>query len=142
MRLQVLAGTVAVAGLAWFPVAAVQLPGLNAGMVTAKINGEPFSANVSVAMLVEGKLVLSSLSNEVQIQVPDAKPGTFELNVAEDGNLIDIIVGLKVGEQYIAPVTGSLTIEALSVTAASGRFEFEGKDLRTDAPVKVTDGRF
>ena len=51
MRLQVLAGTVAIAGLAWFPVAAVQLPGLNAGMVTAKINGEPGTVKLRVNTL-------------------------------------------------------------------------------------------
>jgi len=143
MSVRTQAGAVAVAVLALVPLADAQIPGLNAGTVTAKIDGAAFSANVSLAMVDdEGKLVLTSLSNQVQIQVPGAKVGKFEIELDDDGGLVGIIVGLKSRDRYIAPVSGSVTIESLSAAAASGRFEFDGKDLATEAPVKVTDGRF
>ncbi len=113
-----------------------QFPGLSSGKVTALIDGEPFSSTVTIAMMDEGKLILSSLSNSVQIQISNAKVGTFEFELDEDG-------GLKTDDdRYVTPVTGSLTIESLSGSAASGRFEFDGKDLDTEAAVKVTNGRF
>ncbi len=122
---------------------ATQFPGLSSGKVTALIDGEPFSSSVTIAMMDEGKLILSSLSNSVQIQISNAKVGTFEFELDDDGGLIDVIVGLKTDDdRYVMPVTGSLTIESLSGSAASGRFEFDGKDLDTEAAVKVTNGRF
>jgi hypothetical protein len=35
-----------------------------------------------------------------------------------------------------------LTIEELTGSRASGQFVFDGKDLATDASVRVTDGEF
>lgn len=123
--------------------AGAQFPGLNAGTVTAQIDGTPFSANVSIAVMDEGKLILSSLSNRVQIQVSDAKVGTFEIELDEDGELTDVILGLQTADdRYVVPVTGSLTIESLGGGAATGRFEFDGRDPDTEASIKVTDGRF
>lgn len=143
MSMRSLTAALAVVGLGVAPVVAGQLPGLNAGTVTATVDGAPFSATVSVALVdEEGKLVLTNLSNLVQIQVEGAKVGTFPIRLDADGGLVGIIVGLRVGRRHVTPVSGAVTIETLTVESASGRFEFAGKDLATEAPVKVTGGRF
>lgn len=123
-------------------VPAADFGGLNFGTVTATVDGAPFSATVSVASMADGDLVLSNLRNEVQLQVPKARVGNFPLKLDADGGLVDNIIGLKMGRRMIGPVSGSITIEALDSASASGRFEFEGKDLATDRPVRVTGGRF
>lgn len=56
--------------------------------------------------------------------------------------MVGVILGLKDRKRYITPVSGSVSIEVLDRTKASGRFEFTGKDLATEAPVEVTGGRF
>jgi len=123
--------------------AAAQIQGLNVGTVTAMVDGAAFSAPVSIAVLdEEGTLVLTNLGNLVQIQVPKARVGTFPITVDADGGLVDVIVGLRAGRRQITPVSGSITVETLTPEGATGRFEFRGKDLGTDAPVQVTGGRF
>ncbi len=80
------AAIVAVVGLlAAGAAAAGQLSALNVGTVTARVDGAPFSAVVSIASMANGNLVLSNLSNQVQLQVPNAKLGTFELKLDADG---------------------------------------------------------
>jgi hypothetical protein len=86
--------------------------------------------------------VLTNFGNAVQIQIPDARVGTFEIRLDEDGGLVGVILGLQVRNRMIAPTSGAITIESLDGESASGSFAFEGKDLETDAPVSVTDGRF
>jgi hypothetical protein len=134
---------VAVGSLMLAGAASAQLPGLKAGTVTATVDGAAFSAPVSIAVVdEEATLVLTHLGNLVQIQVPGAKVGSFPIRLDDDGGLVDVIIGLRAGRRRVTPVSGSLTIETLTAEAASGRFEFEGKDIETDAPVKVTAGRF
>jgi hypothetical protein len=138
---------VAAVVVAWLVLAAAadaQFPGLNAGTVTATIDGAAFSAPVSIAVVDgDGMLALTHLGNQVQIQVPGAKPGTFPIKLDQDGGLVDVIISLRTRDRrVITPVSGSLTIETLTADAASGRFEFAGKDVETEAPVKVTAGRF
>lgn len=131
--------TLSVAGLA----AAAQIPGLNAGTVTASVDGVAFSATVSVATVdEEGTLILTNLGNAVQIQIPEARVGTFELAVDEDGGAIGVILGLKVGDSYVTPISGSITIETLDGSRAAGTFAFDGKDLADESTVSVIDGRF
>jgi hypothetical protein len=144
MGLRTRVGVVAVVGLlAAGAAAAGQFPALNVGTVTARIDGAPFSAVVSIASMANGNLVLSNLSNQVQLQVPNAKLGTFELKLDADGGLVDLELVLRTGpKRFVTPVAGSVTIEALDAEKASGRFEFNGKDVATEQPVKVTDGRF
>jgi len=143
MRIRTLPRTLLIVALHIAVAIASQAQGLNAGTVTAKVGGAPFSAVVSIAALDDkGKLALSNLSNQVQIQVPKARTGKFEIKLDADGGLIDVIVVLKVGRRIISPVSGSLTIDALSASSASGRFEFDGKDVGSESPVKVTEGRF
>ena len=123
--------------------AAGQVPALNFGTVTARIDGAPFSAVVSIASMANGDLVLSNISNQVQLQVPNAKVGTFELKLDADGGLVDLVLALRTGpKRFVTPVSGSVTIEVLDAEKASGRFEFNGKDVATEQPVKVTEGRF
>ncbi len=141
-KLVACAGFVAVAWMVLGSAPAAQFRGLNVGTVTATVDGAPFSATVSVASMADGTLVLTNLSNEVQLQVPNAKVGTFPLTLDADGGLVDNILGLKVGNRLITPVSGSITIEMLDAASASGRFEFEGKDLATERPVTVTAGGF
>jgi hypothetical protein len=74
--------------------------------------------------------------------VPRAKVGPFPIRLDADGGLVDVIIGLRAGGRHITPVSGSLTIDTLTAEVASGRFEFQGKDIATDAPVKVRAGRF
>jgi hypothetical protein len=91
-----------VALFAIVPTAAAQFPGLKAGTVTASIDGSPFTATVSVAAVnEEGTLILSNLSNAVQIHIPGAKVSTFALEVDGGGDPIGVILGLKSGERYI-----------------------------------------
>jgi hypothetical protein len=83
MIIRVLALTTAICGVA--PVsAAPSQPGLNVGTLTATVDGEPFAATVGVATMDGDKLILSSLANAVQIQVPDARPGDFPLTSDTD----------------------------------------------------------
>jgi len=131
-----------VAVVAMAPVSAEQRGALQAGTVNATIDGKPFTANVSIATLADGKLVLTNLSNLVQIQIPNAKVGKFEIKLDADGGLVDVILGFKVGRTFITPVSGWVTIETLSATAATGRFECTAKDIATDKQVLVTAGRF
>lgn len=140
MRLRILAVVLLLAvGVS----SAGQGPALNVGTVTARIDGAPFSAVVSIASMADGDLVLSNLSNQVQLQVPRAKLGTFELKLDADGGLVDLVLTLRTGpRRFVTPVSGSVIIEVLDAKQASGRFAFTGKDLATDQPVKVTDGRF
>ncbi|MCC7031591.1 MAG: hypothetical protein IT179_02030 [Acidobacteria bacterium] len=120
-----------------------QGPALTDGTVTARIDGAPFSAVVSVASMADGDLVLSNLSNQVQLQVPRAKVGTFGLTLDADGGLVDLVLTLRTKpKRFVTPVSGSVTIEVLDAKQASERFAFTGKDLATDQPVTVTDGRF
>jgi hypothetical protein len=130
-------------GLALSSSVSAQIPGLQAGTVTANVGGTPLTANVSLATDDEdGTLVLTNFGNAVQIQIPDARVGTFEIRLDEDGGLVGVILGLQVRNRMIAPTSGAITIESLDGESASGSFAFEGKDLETDAPVSVTDGRF
>lgn len=136
-------GAVVVAWLTLPGFASAQIPGLNAGTVTATVDDAPFSAPVSIAVVdEEGRLALTHLGNLVQIQVPAAEVGTFPIKLDEDGGLVGVIIGLQAGGRHITPVSGFLTIETLNAETASGRFDFEGKDIETNAPVKVTGGRF
>jgi hypothetical protein len=125
------------------PALSAQIPGLSAGTVTATVGSTPFSANVSIAVVdEEGTLVLTHLGNDVQIQVEDARVGTFEFRLDEDGGLIGVLASLRSQGRMITPVSGTLTIETLTAESASGSFAFEGKDLETEATVSVTNGRF
>jgi len=129
--------------LTWAPGLAAQFPGLNAGTVTATVGNAPVSINVSIATLDEdGTLVLTNLSNDVQLQIEDARVGTFEIRLDGDGGLVGVIFGIRAGNRMITPVSGSVTIETLTSEAASGSFAFEGMDLETEAAVPVTGGRF
>lgn len=137
------AAVVLTMGIAWLATAAAQLPGLNVGKVTATVGGVAFTATVSIATVDdEGTLILTNLSNAVQIQVPNARVGTFEFELDEDGGMVGVILGLRVGDRYVVPTSGSITIATLDGGAASGTFAFAGKDLADDSPVSVTDGRF
>ncbi len=143
MRTKLLVGVAATLGFAWAFPATAQFPGLNAGTVTATVGGAPFSTNVSVATLDEdGTLILTHLGNAVQIQVEGAEMGTFEIEIDADGGLVGLLIGLQSEGRYISPVSGSLTIEQMDESSASGTFAFEGRNLADDSPVSVTDGRF
>jgi hypothetical protein len=142
IRRVVASGALLVAVVALAPLAAGQRGALQAGTVTATIDGKPFTANVSIATLADGKLVLTNLSNLVQMQIPNARVGKFEIKLDADGGQVDVILGFKVGRTFISPVSGWITIESLSATAATGRFECTAKDLATGKSVTVTEGRF
>ncbi|MBK5257205.1 MAG: hypothetical protein JJE39_14350 [Vicinamibacteria bacterium] len=109
---------------------------------SAKIDGAPFSANVSIATFAKGKLVLTSFSNSVQLQIPEAKVGRFPIKLDEKGRQVGVVLGLKAGQRYISPSSGFVAIESLSATRAAGRFECEATDLATKQKVVVTAGRF
>lgn len=101
--------------------AGAQIPGLNAGIVTWTIDGAAFSAPVRIAIVIgEVRLDLTHLGNQVQIQIPDAKPGTFPIKLDADGGLVGVLISLRAGRRYSTPVSGSLTIETLTADAASG----------------------
>jgi hypothetical protein len=120
-----------------------QFPGLSAGTVTATVGGGAVSTNVSIAVVDEdGTLVLTALSNDVQIQIPGARVGSFDFVVDANGGLVGPILSLRANGRMITPVSGSIAIESLSGENATGSFAFEGIDLETEAAVSVTDGRF
>jgi hypothetical protein len=99
--------------------------------------------SVSIAVLdEEGTLVLTALTNDVQIQIPNAAVGTYEFAVDADGGLVGPILNLRAGGRMIVPVSGSISVESLTGEGATGSFAFEGRDLETEAAVTVTSGRF
>ncbi len=132
-----------VAAFACPAVAFAQIPGLNAGTVVATVGGTPVSLNVSIAVLnEEGTLVLTHIGNDVQIQIPEARVGSFEFRLDADGGLVGPILSLRARNRMVTPTSGTITIAALTADSASGSFAFEGRDLETDAAVAVADGRF
>ncbi len=119
------------------------LAALNAGTVSALFDGKSFSTNPSIAMMDDDKLVITSLSNVVQIQVENAAVGDFQIQPGPDGGAGDTLVTFQPQDGvYVVAIAGTFSIQTLTSNGASGSFELTGRNEDTEETIQITGGSF
>ncbi len=119
------------------------LNALNAGTVSALFDGRSFSTNPSFAMMDGDKLIITSLSNVVQIQVENAAVDDFEIQLNANGSAGDTMLAFQPQNGvYIVAIAGTFTIDTLTSSGVSGSFELTGSNENTEETLQITAGSF
>lgn len=122
------------------------------GSVSAKVNGSAWSATTvqatwqSSVLGIGGSQLNGSTNHQINITGLVSQPGTYQLNPFAGLNASYTEAGASAGSisaKVFAVTSGTLVIESLSATGASGTFSFEAKDSQGGTETRsITDGKF
>ena len=122
------------------------------GSVSAKVNGSAWSASSVQAtwqnnvLAIGGAQLNGSDNHQINITGLISKTGTYQLNPFAGLNASYTEAGASGGSvnaKIFSVTSGTLVVESLSTTGASGTFSFEAKDSQGGSETRsITDGKF
>ena len=115
--------------------------GNNLGIITARINNQPFSERIGTAFFFDKRLSIGSAQGpESYINIPEAQLGTFTISNPPTPYQFR----LEFQEMSLVPISGTFSITTLNSSTALGVFEFTAQATSdsTNGEYIVSNGIF